>query len=90
LRRNLGSRGKRELSGNDESVTWLHSLLDHHQIAILPLARFNRALIDGVIGFKDENKRTALANLHGLRGHQFGILQKVENKAHTDKFSRPE
>ena len=89
MRGNLCSRGKGKLSSYDDGVAWLHSLLDHHQIAILPLARLDRPLFDGAVGFNHENKWTALTNLHRLRGHQFGILQNVENKAHAHKFPRP-
>ena len=47
---------------------------DYGQIAILPLARFHRPEIDGVVRFHHKNKRTALTDLHRLRRNQLASL----------------
>src|SRR5207248_309686 len=59
-------------------------------VAILPLTGLDRSQINRVVCFHHEDKRAALTNLHGLRRHQRGIFEQIENKTHTDEFQRPE
>src|SRR5262245_27839543 len=77
LRRDFRSWSKRKLAGDNNRLVWLHTVLDHSQIALLALPRRDRTKLDSVVRFNDEHEWPRLANLDGLRWHKCGVLERV-------------
>ncbi len=89
MRRDFRSRRKRKLASDNHRLVWFHTALDYGQIALLALPRRDRTKLDSVVRFHHEHERPALANLHGLRWHKRGVLERVQNEADEDKLGWP-
>src|SRR5207249_11524773 len=56
----------------------------------LTLAWLHRTKVDSIVRFHYEHERPALANLDGLRRHERGVVEHVQNKTDQHKLRRPQ
>ena len=89
MRRDFRAWRKRKLASDNHRLVWFHTALDYGQVPLLALPRRYRTKLDSVVRFHHEHERPALANLHGLRWHERGILERVQNEADEDKLGWP-
>src|SRR5215218_8885413 len=85
----LAARRHAELAIDYDPLAGLDSLADDDEIAV-PLALRDGALLGGRVFLDDVDERTLSGSLRSRRGHEHGILQRVEDEADLDEASRPE